>query len=184
MPTSRPTVCWRIHVSLIGPPHWWNERCSSDSDHGAIGIPDLYISMTVGLSTWLFCSRTIHIIIYIESCIVIACIHTRCVYSLLSVSTAVDGVQYMYLFWDCSGRVHLTPTITLADLPHIIPALRLQQSRLDFLCDVSQIPRRNPFLPSLEHIMSVFPKMEAEIVQSEAVLTEFVQRLSSTVRIC
>jgi hypothetical protein len=31
--------------------------------------------------------------------------------------------------WCYSGRVQLTPTLNLSDLPHVIPALRMQQSR-------------------------------------------------------
>jgi hypothetical protein len=41
--------------------------------------------------------------------------------------------------WCYSGRVQLTPSVSLADIPYVIPALRMQQSRLDFLCDVSAV---------------------------------------------
>ena len=41
--------------------------------------------------------------------------------------------------WCYAGRVQLTPALTLSDIPYVIPALRMQQSRLDFLCDVAQV---------------------------------------------
>ena len=40
--------------------------------------------------------------------------------------------------WCYSGTVQLTPALALVDIPHVIPALRMQQSKLDFMCDVSQ----------------------------------------------
>ncbi|CAM9349466.1 unnamed protein product [Heterosigma akashiwo] len=40
--------------------------------------------------------------------------------------------------WCYSGEVTLTPTITLKDIPHVIPALRLQQNRLSYMCDVTK----------------------------------------------
>lgn len=59
--------------------------------------------------------------------------------------------------WCYSGTVQLTPTLALADIPHVIPALRMQQSKLDFMCDVSQAsescgvpfkawPKKQPYL--------------------------------------
>lgn len=41
--------------------------------------------------------------------------------------------------WCYSGTVQLTPTLALADIPHVIPALRMQQTKLDFMCDVAQV---------------------------------------------
>lgn len=44
--------------------------------------------------------------------------------------------------WCYSGTVQLTPTLALVDIPHVIPALRMQQSKLDFMCDVTQVSGR------------------------------------------
>ncbi|CAN0549625.1 unnamed protein product, partial [Ectocarpus sp. 8 AP-2014] len=41
--------------------------------------------------------------------------------------------------WCYSGTVQLTPTLALVDIPHVIPALRMQQSKLDFMCDAAQV---------------------------------------------
>ena len=44
-------------------------------------------------------------------------------------------VLFRFGSWCYAGRVQLVPTINLSDLPFIIPALRIQQARLDYLCD-------------------------------------------------
>ena len=44
--------------------------------------------------------------------------------------------------WCYAGRVQLTPSIALADVPFVIPALRMQQSRLEY---VPSLP--SPFSP-------------------------------------
>lgn len=49
----------------------------------------------------------------------------------------------------------LTPTIGLSDLPHVIPVLRMQQSMLDFTCDVTAVPRRSPFMPAMQKMIKV-----------------------------
>lgn len=51
--------------------------------------------------------------------------------------------------WCYSGTVQLTPTLSLADIPHVIPALRMQQTKLDFMCDVAQV--RPPFCVTERH---------------------------------
>jgi hypothetical protein len=53
--------------------------------------------------------------------------------------TVHHDVLFRFGSWCYSGRVQLTPSLTLADIPFVIPALRMQQSRLDYLCDVSQV---------------------------------------------
>lgn len=79
--------------------------------------------------------------------------------------------------WCYSGRVQLVEHLTLADLPHVIPALRLQQSRLEFFCDVGQVPARSPFARPLEYSLKVAPVMESEVSASEDVLQNLVKRL-------
>ena len=81
--------------------------------------------------------------------------------------------------WCYSGRVQLTASLALADLPHVIPALRMQQSRLEFLCDVSAMPSRSPFVRPMEFAQKAAGVMEEEVVASEDVLNNLVERLSS-----
>ena len=53
--------------------------------------------------------------------------------SLRDVNAPTISVHHDVLFrfgsWCYAGRVQLTPTLTLSDIPFVIPALRMQQSR-------------------------------------------------------
>jgi hypothetical protein len=64
----------------------------------------------------------------------------------------------------------LTPELNLVDVPFVIPALRMQQSRLDYLCDVQSVPTTSPFAGALSFIHLVNPKIGELIVQSEDTL--------------
>ena len=50
-----------------------------------------------------------------------------------AVTSAYREVMFRFGSWCYGGSVQLTPTIGLADIPHVIPALRMQQSRLEFV---------------------------------------------------
>ena len=77
------------------------------------------------------------------------------------------------------GRVQLTPTLGLADVPYVIPALRMQQSRLEFFCDVANVPTNSAFTPVLQYVKNLVPHVESLIVSSEESLRGLVQRLST-----
>eukprot|EP01040_Poterioochromonas_malhamensis_P012900 gene12900-14135_t len=81
--------------------------------------------------------------------------------------------------WCYSGRVQLTPTLTLQDVPYVIPALRMQQSRLDFYCDVNNFPINSPYAGALEYVNKVLPLIELHVAQSETSLKSLVDRLSN-----
>lgn len=100
---------------------------------------------------------------------------TYCVMkTTFDVSAAALSLHHDVLFrfgsWCYSGRVQLTPTLTLSDIPFVIPALRMQQGRLDYYCDVSSIPTNSPFAKSLEYMQKVEPLIEHHIFSSEDVL--------------
>ena len=57
--------------------------------------------------------------------------------------TVHHDVLFRFGSWCYCGRVQLTPSLSLADIPFVIPALRMQQSRLDYLCDVNQVCSAN-----------------------------------------
>jgi len=63
----------------------------------------------------------------------------------------------MTCVFDCAllSPTKLAPTIGLADIPHVIPVLRMQQNQLDYLCDVTNMPKRSPFTRPVEHMMKV-----------------------------
>jgi hypothetical protein len=102
--------------------------------------------------------------------------------STWDVGTPTLSVHHDVLFrfgsWCYAGRVQLTPSLALGDIPFVIPALRMQQSRLDYLCDVRQIPSTSPFAPALAYIHKVLPLVEQQIVESEDVLRALIDRLT------
>jgi hypothetical protein len=81
--------------------------------------------------------------------------------------------------WCYSGRVQLTSNLTLADVPYVIPALRMQQSRLDFYCDVNNFPINSPYASALEYVKRISPLVETHITASEDSLKSLVDRLSN-----
>ena len=107
-------------------------------------------------------------------------------YCILKSSTEGSGapasVHHDVLFrfgsWCYSGRVQLTPELNLVDVPFVIPALRMQQSRLDYLCDVQNVPTTSPFAGALSYIHSINPKIGELIVQSEDTLKALIDRLT------
>lgn len=80
--------------------------------------------------------------------------------------------------WCYSGKVQLTPVLNLNDIPFVIPALRMQQSRLSFLCDVLRMPNSSPFTKPMEYMHQLNPIIEEEIYKSESILNSLIDRLS------
>jgi hypothetical protein len=87
-------------------------------------------------------------------------------------------VLFRFGTWCYSGRVHLTPTLSITDIPFVIPALRMQQSRLDYVYDTSSIPTTSPFAPCLGFVHRLEPLIEDEIFGSEEALKALIERLS------
>ena len=87
-------------------------------------------------------------------------------------------VFFRFGSWCYVGRVQLTPSLSLSDIPFLIPALRMQQSRLDYMCEVSAMPTNSEFTPVLQYIKSITPSIEALIVSSEDSLRALIDRLS------
>jgi len=87
-------------------------------------------------------------------------------------------VLFRFGSWCYAGRVQLTPSLALADVPFIIPALRMQQSRLDFVYEVNNIPTTSPFAGVLGYISKIGPLLEQQIVASEGYLRDLIDRLT------
>ena len=87
-------------------------------------------------------------------------------------------VLFRFGSWCYSGRVQLTPQLALADIPFVIPALRMQQNRLDFVCEAGAVPTTSPFAGVLGYVSRIMPHLEAEIAASEEVLRSLIDRLS------
>lgn len=87
-------------------------------------------------------------------------------------------VLFRFGSWCYAGRVQLTPALSLSDIPFVIPALRMQQSRLDYVFDTGHIPTTSPFAPCLDFSHRLAPLIEAHIAGSEEALQSLIDRLS------
>jgi len=81
--------------------------------------------------------------------------------------------------WCYTGRVQLTPSITLADIPYVIPALRMQQNRMDYYCDVNTVPTTSPYAGALGYLTQITPLLEQHLIKSEESLNSLITRLTS-----
>eukprot|EP00605_Chrysophyceae_sp_TOSAG23-4_P000751 GSChrysophyteH1.ASY1.ANO1.840.1 assembled CDS len=93
-----------------------------------------------------------------------------------SVLSVHHDVLFRFGSWCYAGRVQLTSTLALADIPLIIPALRMQQSRLDFLCDTSSVPVTSPFAGALDYCNRTAPLVENQIQQCEILLDNIIEQ--------
>jgi hypothetical protein len=96
-----------------------------------------------------------------------------------AVTSAYREVLFRFGSWCYGGSVQLTPTIALADVPHVIPALRMQQSRLEFVYAADAVPASSPYAKPMAFMMKHVPLMEREIASAEDVLSKLVDRLTA-----
>jgi len=87
-------------------------------------------------------------------------------------------VLFRFGSWCYSGKVQLTSTINLADIPYVIPALRMQQSKLNYFCDAARMPNASYFTRPMEIIHALSPFLEEQIYKSEETLRSLIDRLS------
>lgn len=95
--------------------------------------------------------------------------------SLLSM---YHDVMFRFGSWCYAGRIQLIPSLSLSDVPFVIPALRMQQSRLDFYCEASKVPTNSPFASTLAYVQGITSAIEEIIVSSEDMLKGLIDRLS------
>lgn len=87
-------------------------------------------------------------------------------------------VLFRFGSWCYAGRVQLIPSLSLGDLPFVIPALRMQQSRLEYLCDTSNVPTTSTFAGALDFIQKHEGIIEQLIEESSETLTALIERLN------
>ena len=96
-----------------------------------------------------------------------------------AVTSAYREVLFRFGSWCYGGSVQLTPVIALGDIPHVIPALRMQQSRLEFVYGADAVPATSPYAKPMAYMMKHTPLMEREIGSAEDVLSKLVERLTA-----
>lgn len=82
-------------------------------------------------------------------------------------SSMYHDVMFRFGSWCYAGRVQLTAQLSLQDLPYLIPALRMQQSRLDYVCDVTALPVTSPFAEILSYLHPLGEAVERLLLGNE-----------------
>lgn len=94
--------------------------------------------------------------------------------------SAYREVLFRFGSWCYGGSVQLkVGEVSIEELPHVIPALRMQQQRLEFVYAADQVLTTSPYSKPMAYIMDHLPFMENEITSADDVLSALVQRLSS-----
>ena len=91
-------------------------------------------------------------------------------YIILKGETDVREVMFRFGNWCYDGNVKLIPKLSLADIPFVIPAVRVQQNKLDFVSEITSLPSSSPFAAAMEHAAQRQPSMQAQAVDSEEYL--------------
>lgn len=89
-------------------------------------------------------------------------------------------VLFRFGSWCYNGNVDLIETLRVEDIPHVIPALRIQQHKLAYLCDVSGIPKENIFSEPLMHNSRIMKVLENEIVSVESTIDSILEKNESS----
>lgn len=96
-----------------------------------------------------------------------------------AVTSAYREVLFRFGSWCYGGSVQLKPVINLEDIPHVIPALRMQQSRLEFVYSADAVPATSPYAKPMAYMVKHGPLLEREMAAAEEVLSKLVQRLTA-----
>jgi hypothetical protein len=90
-------------------------------------------------------------------------------YVMLKSDSQDETRQVLFRFgsWLYTGQVKLVPKIAISDVPYVMPAVRLQQRKLDLLGDIDSLSVCSPFGPALEYSMKIQSLMEGQAAGSE-----------------
>lgn len=100
-------------------------------------------------------------------------------YCICKGEDALRSVFFRFGNWCYSGTVELASYLSLVDLPHIIPAVRAQQKKLKFMCNISKLPIDDPFAKSIVFSEDIANVMEEEVFQSQDKLQNLASQLSA-----
>ncbi|EJK59867.1 hypothetical protein THAOC_19856 [Thalassiosira oceanica] len=81
-------------------------------------------------------------------------------------------VLFRFNSWLYSGDVGLPSDITLGSIPEVVVSMRVQQSRLTFIGDVSSVPKTNKFVNYIEHARDVGDFAECLAMESQDAISD------------
>ncbi len=79
---------------------------------------------------------------------------------------SMRDVLFRFGSWCYNGVAELIPSLCIRDIQHLIPAVRMQQHRLTFLCHSSEMSQENLFAEPLAYVSKLSQLMEREVVAS------------------
>jgi len=106
-------------------------------------------------------------------------VQSYCILNAVEKGSPMRQVLFRFGSWIYFGTVELTPTLALDDLPYIIPAVRVQHSKMKFLCDARWVPKNNCFAAALANAAAISALMENEIAQNEQGLMSLIEMLNN-----
>ncbi len=89
-------------------------------------------------------------------------------------------VLFRFGNWCYAGEVELIDKLNVQDIPHVIPALRIQQHNLAFLSSVSELPHDNVFSETLMENSRIMNLLESEILSLESQIEDIENKLCPT----
>ena len=104
---------------------------------------------------------------------------TYCILKPDKLNRSDRDVFFRFGSWCYSGNVDLIDTLSVEDIPHVIPALRIQQHKLAFLCDVTNLPEDNIFSEPMIHNYNIIEELEPELLAVENEINQLVERADS-----
>ncbi len=105
-------------------------------------------------------------------------IQTYCVLKPNKLDQSNRDVLFRFGSWFYAGNVELIESLCVDDIPHVIPALRIQQHKLAYLCDVSSIPEDNLFTEPILYNDQIINVLESEILAAESTIDKMRQNPS------
>ncbi|KAL3776808.1 hypothetical protein ACHAW5_006227 [Stephanodiscus triporus] len=84
-------------------------------------------------------------------------------------------VLFRFGSWCYGGRVKLVKKIAMADVPYVMPAVRLQQRKLTLLSDIDSLSSCSPFAPALDYATKIQSLMEGQASGSEIYLRNLME---------
>ena len=101
---------------------------------------------------------------------------TYCILKPNKLNRSDRDVLFRFGSWCYSGNVELIETLAIDDIPHVIPALRVQQHELTYLCDISSIPEENIFSEPMIYNNRITTALEEEILSVESVISAITEK--------
>lgn len=104
-------------------------------------------------------------------------IQTYCILKPNKVDHSQRDVLFRFGSWCYNGNVELIDRLRVDDIPYVIPALRIQQQKLAFLCDISDVPEDSFFSEPMIYNSQLINVFESEIISVEGKVESVTRKM-------